>query len=524
MPIKGSLSDISIMDLLQMLHLGSKTGELAITNEENLVYLYLEGGNLTHIHWMNRKDRLGSILLENGVINEEQLKEALELQKEKKNVPLGEILLELNLIDKGTLAEYIKKQMRDTIIELSGWTKGYFVFEARESCQTEGLPVSIRIDDVLLESAAFKDELAASSLPDKNSILVISPEFKDLSTLTEEERMVLNKVDGEKNLSSLISVIPIEEFKTLKILSDLLKKGVLKELKVEKESLIKEREKIEEHRNLGVAFVKIGMLNEALREFNRILELTPNDSEALFYKGIINFKMGELDEAERLFKESLKSNIRASTLNNLYLINELKGNTEVALDYLSQALKIEESNEKILLNKAIIYLKLKKYDEALDILNGIKVKNPYIEFYRSYIMIRKENIEEAINILEEGLSMAPEFGEYFYNLGKLYEFTGDEKKAAEIYQEGLKSDPNCLVLSKALIDYYYKNKLFDLCEVKIETLISGGVQDWELYFKKGNILYQRGKAKEAIELWKKALELDPENKLIKRTIELAKKA
>jgi hypothetical protein len=36
MPIKGSLSDLSITDILQMLYIGSKTGELAITNEENL--------------------------------------------------------------------------------------------------------------------------------------------------------------------------------------------------------------------------------------------------------------------------------------------------------------------------------------------------------------------------------------------------------------------------------------------------------------------------------------------------------
>jgi len=77
MPIKGSLSDLSITDILQMLQIGSKTGELAITNEENLVYLYLSSGELTHVHWMNRKDRLGSMLVEHGLIEEKELKEVL---------------------------------------------------------------------------------------------------------------------------------------------------------------------------------------------------------------------------------------------------------------------------------------------------------------------------------------------------------------------------------------------------------------------------------------------------------------
>ncbi|MEJ2306285.1 MAG: DUF4388 domain-containing protein, partial [candidate division WOR-3 bacterium] len=130
MPIKGSLSDLSITDILQMLYIGSKTGELAITNEENLVYLYLNSGNLTHIHWMNRKDKLGALLVDNGIIEQKDLEEVLKLQQERENAPLGELFLELELLDKKTLTEYIKKQMRDAIIELSGWTKGYFVFES----------------------------------------------------------------------------------------------------------------------------------------------------------------------------------------------------------------------------------------------------------------------------------------------------------------------------------------------------------------------------------------------------------
>ena len=522
MPIKGSLSDLSITDILQMLYIGSKTGELAITNEENLVYLYLNAGNLTHIHWMNRKDKLGSLLVENNLIEEKELQEVLALQQERENAPLGELFLELELIDKKTLTEYIKKQMRDAIIELSGWAKGYFVFESREAYQPEGLPVSIKIDDVLLESAALKDELAASALPDKDSILIVSPDWSDDASLTDEEKMILNKVDGEKTLSSLINVIPMEEFKALKLLSKLIKKEALKELEIKRETLTKDKERIEEHMNLGIAFVKIGMLNQALREFNRILELKPNNPEALFYKGIISFKMNDLDEAENSFKESLKTVKRTSTLNNIYLINELKGNNEIALDYLSKALKREENNEKILLNKAIIYLKMKKDGEALNILDNIKIKTPYTIFYYAYILARKVRIKEAMKILEEGLSLAPEFGEYFFNLGKLYETIGEEKKATEMYQQGLKSDPECTILSKALIDYYYRNKLFDICEVRIDTLISTGIRDWDLFFKKGNILFLRGNTKEALKLWEKALELNPNNKLIKRTIELAK--
>ena len=36
--------------------------------------------------------------------------------------------------------------------------------------------------------------------------------------------------------------------------------------------------RVDEHRNLGIAFYKAGMLEEALREFRRVIELRPADS------------------------------------------------------------------------------------------------------------------------------------------------------------------------------------------------------------------------------------------------------
>ncbi len=45
--------------------------------------------------------------------------------------------------------------------------------------------------------------------------------------------------------------------------------------------------RVEEHRNLGVAFYKTGMLDEALREFRRVAELRPADASAPFYLGLI---------------------------------------------------------------------------------------------------------------------------------------------------------------------------------------------------------------------------------------------
>ena len=45
--------------------------------------------------------------------------------------------------------------------------------------------------------------------------------------------------------------------------------------------------RVEEHRNLGIAFYKTGMLDEAMREFRRVAELRPADAGAPFYLGLV---------------------------------------------------------------------------------------------------------------------------------------------------------------------------------------------------------------------------------------------
>ncbi|MEA1913223.1 MAG: tetratricopeptide repeat protein [candidate division WOR-3 bacterium] len=523
MSIKGSLHDFSIVDILQMLSFSNKTGELAVTEKEAMVYIYLNSGMLIHVDWVNRKDKLGSILVENGIINEETLKEVLELQEEQPNAPLGEMLCKLDLIDTEILKKYIKKQMIDAIIELAGWDNGYFVFESKEPFEYIGIPVSIKIDDVLIESATLQDELKASSLPDKDSILVRSSEWESKTQFSDEEEKVLEKVDGKKSLSYLINSLPMEEIRIVKILSHFLKEGIIKEVKSDGITLERAEAKTDEYRNLGVAFIRIGMYKESLREFDRILELKPGDPEALFYKGIIKFELGEIEDAENVFNMSQDKIEKTETLNNLSIIKDLQGDLESGLRYISWALGKEKNNPKIILNKAIILLKLGKIEEGFEVLSKLQEKTVYTEFYHAYILAKQRKPEEALTCLQNGLSMNPKFGEYFYNLGKLYEAFMEEKEAAEIYKRGLKTDPDSTILIKALIDYYYRNNIFDQCEKKIDAAISSGVVDWELDFKRGNILYKKGHSKEAIEAWEKALKLNPDNQTIKRSIELAEK-
>ena len=94
--------------------------------------------------------------------------------------------------------------------------------------------------------------------------------------------------------------------------------------------------RVEEHRNLGIAFYKTGMLDEAMREFRRVLELRSDDTVARFYLGLVLARQRKWDDALAAFAEAAaQPGAKAAVFHNLaYALEQLDRYDEarVALD------------------------------------------------------------------------------------------------------------------------------------------------------------------------------------------------
>jgi len=61
--------------------------------------------------------KIGEMLVENGLLNETDLKAALEKQKKLEHQkPIGEILIEMNLITIDTLIKYLEIQLKNRLL------------------------------------------------------------------------------------------------------------------------------------------------------------------------------------------------------------------------------------------------------------------------------------------------------------------------------------------------------------------------------------------------------------------------
>jgi hypothetical protein len=129
MAIKGSLKEASLPDVLQLLALGQKTGCLSIADRSNFGYIYFDKGRICYASIVNRRDRLGDILVKHEKINQEQLDAAIHRQTKERDKKLGEILVIQNVLTQQELERYMRMQIEESVYYLFTWTQGTFNFE-----------------------------------------------------------------------------------------------------------------------------------------------------------------------------------------------------------------------------------------------------------------------------------------------------------------------------------------------------------------------------------------------------------
>src|SRR6478736_6804355 len=345
MAIKGSLKEASLPDVLQLLALGRKTGCLAVADKQNFGYIYFDEGRINYASIVNRRDRLGDILVKNGKISEKQLTEAIAMQEEFREQKLGEILVNIGAISRPGLEEYMRVQIEEAVYFLFTWTSGTFNFEAGVKPERQDFLVRINPESLLLEGARRVDEWSLIEKKIPSFDLIFDVDRKKVAEseveLTREQELVLALIDGRRDVAAVIEESSLGEFDVGKSIYGLITAGYLHKIGRSKpaEPAVSDS-RVDEHRKLGVAFYKTGMLDEAMREFRRVAELREQDSASRFYIGLALSRQGKWEEAVTAFKECVaQPGARASALHNLAYALERLGRYDEALAALEEAVR-----------------------------------------------------------------------------------------------------------------------------------------------------------------------------------------
>src|SRR4051794_3833072 len=130
MAIRGSLKEASLPDVLQLLSMGKKTGCLSVTHRNSFGYIYFDKGRISYASIVNRRDRLGDMLVKLGTITQAQLEAGIAFQDKRREKRLGELLVEQGAMTLQQLHDAIEVQIQEAVFFLFTWNQGTFNFEA----------------------------------------------------------------------------------------------------------------------------------------------------------------------------------------------------------------------------------------------------------------------------------------------------------------------------------------------------------------------------------------------------------
>ena len=208
MAIKGSLREASLPDVLQLLTLGKKTGCLSVTHRSNFGYIYFDKGRIAYASIVNRRDRLGDLLVKGGTVTQEQLEQAVDRQTRERDKRLGEILVDMELLSRDQLHAHIRTQIEEAVYFLFTWTQGTFSFEPDVLPEHQDFVVSINPESLLLEGARRVDEwsLIEKKVPSFDLVFDVDRHKLRESAvkITEEQTTLLPLIDGRRDVTHLI--------------------------------------------------------------------------------------------------------------------------------------------------------------------------------------------------------------------------------------------------------------------------------------------------------------------------------
>jgi len=214
--IKGSLKEASLPDVLQLLALGRKTGCLAVADKQNFGYIYFDEGRICYASIVNRRDRLGDILVKNSKITEAQLEQAIAMQEEFREQKLGEILVNIGAIKRPQLEEYMSVQIEEAVYFLFTWTSGTFNFEAGVKPERQDFLVRINPESLLLEGARRVDEWSLIEKKIPSFDLIFTVDQKHLAEsgvqLSADQERIVPLLDGKRDIHQLVEDSGLVEF------------------------------------------------------------------------------------------------------------------------------------------------------------------------------------------------------------------------------------------------------------------------------------------------------------------------
>lgn len=223
--IEGSLRNVPLADVFQVVVAGRKSGVLEVRRRHAVARIYFEDGRIQYAS-LKPGVHLGEVLVRMDLLTVREVQEILATQShENPGRPLGFTAVQRGLLEDDDLTSALGRQVVEVVSELITWRDGEFRLAEADVLRTH-VPGGIGVDamTVLLEVAGSGGEGSARSAPG-----AVYARAGDPTTVALPDGAwdLLALVDGRRSARGIAAEVDLPEHRAYAVLAELEGLGVV---------------------------------------------------------------------------------------------------------------------------------------------------------------------------------------------------------------------------------------------------------------------------------------------------------
>jgi tetratricopeptide (TPR) repeat protein len=297
--------------------------------------------------------------------------------------------------------------------------------------------------------------------------------------------------------------------------------------------------------------------DKAIADFTKAIEINPNATN-FYNRARFRYVLENYELAISDYLRSLELDLDQKTSKDRYLLNGLAmaykqlGNLDSAIIYLEKEINISPKNSLAYRNLGDIYVELRQFDKAREIYNNLinvdsknaqsyavraqffmtdiddylssisdlskaielEIDNSDFYFKRAKVYFKIKDYRKALNDFEKSLELNPEItnSEYMYaEIANCYSGIGAFDKALDYYNMEIDLGENADAYSERAMFYDLYLNDFEKANLDFEKAIELAPNTNNIVLQYLNFLYSNKKYEHALEISKKASEIEPKD-------------
>jgi arylsulfatase A-like enzyme/Flp pilus assembly protein TadD len=237
-------------------------------------------------------------------------------------------------------------------------------------------------------------------------------------------------------------------------------------------------EVIDAYSALGILYKRENLHEEAIDTFLKVLDMKPDDHNAVTNISSSFVQMGKLDEAEAFILERFESLKQDSQIHfSLGYIKNLKKEYEEAAKYFQKCIELNPSSASAYNALGGIYIVQNDLDKAetfLNKANGLNSKLLNLHYNYALLLEARGDLSGAISEYLQELENIPHNFRASYNLSRLHRISGDQEEELVYLDKTIESNP------EFPLSYFYKARIYLNRGEKFEEAIAMAKKGIEL--------------------------------------------